>query len=549
MNSGASWNERGLSPELYQAARDAALRAGMPVEDWLHATFGKAPASAPRSRFQDHPAGARLEGISPQHFESPAPAQRGARLSDTVAKLNARLEQMNGGRGPADADRRAPAETSRPAPPASDDPSLDEVVAEIAARQRALDELAASPATVAPPSLASLEEHLKSIASKIDSLRRPCGVEDAVNSLRAELAEIGRTVNDAMPRHALEGLQSDIRSIAQRVEAGLTRGADISALAGIERRLSEVHERLNSMTPAEGLADVDQRIAELARKMDSVGGGSTDPEMLRYLGGAITELRELSNGVASAEGLAVLAGDIQALGERIDHVAQTTGAAGLDSLATRVSDLTHALDTRVEQMGPMPQNLASLVKSLTDKLDSADNSPRDQAAFEQLERRIMSLADRLETADQRSGELSAIERGIDQLTLQVREAREEAAATAERVARSVAAESPRGANDDFRRDLEALHAHQAASDERTQQTLEALHETLEHLVERLGNLENGMRSAPAHMAEPVRRAEPARAPEPPAALPAQIPSAPPTVPAARPPAFVPAQRSERTPID
>ena len=58
MNSGASWNERGLSPELYQAAREAASRAGMSVEEWLRSTFGDSAVTA-GGRPQTGPLGTR----------------------------------------------------------------------------------------------------------------------------------------------------------------------------------------------------------------------------------------------------------------------------------------------------------------------------------------------------------------------------------------------------------------------------------------------------------------------------------------------------------
>src|SRR5690349_4548287 len=97
MNSSASWNAGGLSPELYQAAREAAQRAGMSVEDWLRSTFGDSAVASMRPQTAG-PLGARLGDLS-QRFghaaeaaeaaeaAAPIPA-RGARLTDTVAKLN-----------------------------------------------------------------------------------------------------------------------------------------------------------------------------------------------------------------------------------------------------------------------------------------------------------------------------------------------------------------------------------------------------------------------------------------------------------------------------
>ena len=88
MTSSASWNDGGLSPELYQAAREAAHRAGMSVDDWLRSTFGNSPVRARRaSRAQTGPLGARLGELS-QRFGHAAEAVctrrsssvRGARL-------------------------------------------------------------------------------------------------------------------------------------------------------------------------------------------------------------------------------------------------------------------------------------------------------------------------------------------------------------------------------------------------------------------------------------------------------------------------------------
>src|SRR3954451_8726835 len=388
MNSSASWNAGGLSPELYQAAREAAQRAGMSVEEWLRSTFGDSAVATMRPQ-NAGPLGTRLGELS-QRFghaaetETAPVSARGARLSDTVAKLNARLEQMSAGHSAAHAATASP--PPQPKQEASE-LSIDQVIAEIEARQRALDGAtaapapaaapvrvaAAEPAQMAAPDFSRLEQQLQHITKQIESLRQPSGVEDAIVALRSDLAEVARAVQEALPRRTLENLQGDVNLLAERINRGYGRGVDPSQLETIERSLAEVHERLNAMTPAEGLAGFDARISELSRKMDGVSAGSPDPETLRYLEAAITELRELSAGVASAEGVASLAGDVQALSARIDHIAVRTGATGLDSLAHRVNELTQALDSRVEQIGPMPQNLEALVQALSDKLNHSDS--------------------------------------------------------------------------------------------------------------------------------------------------------------------------------
>jgi localization factor PodJL len=555
MTSGALWNELGANPEAQRGAGDAARRGGL---------------SSGRERSSPGSISARLEELSHRigglggDTGAAAPiasSVRGARLSDTVARLNARLAQMNSGAGLAGQAELDRAQQSAPEP---SELGIDQVIAEIAARQRMLDEApayapAAQPRQAEPPApdFSSLEQQLHNITRQIETLRHPCGIEDALAGLRGDLAAIGRAIDEAMPRRALEALQSEVHALADRIGEGYGRGGDPAVLETIERGLARVHSALNEMTPAEGLSGFNARISELADKIDNVAAAGPDPETLRYLEAAINELRELSAGVASAEGVAAIAGDVQALGARIDHIAQTTGTTGLDSLAHRVNELTQALDTRVTEIGPLPSNLESLVKTLTDKLDHADSGSRDQIAFDQLERQIAGLAEKIDAADQRTGNLSAIERGIQQLTLQVRAAREDAATTAERVARTVAADLastlPHASVDvsALKQNLETLHANQAESEQRTHDTLEAVHDTLERLVERLTMVETDVRSdeRPVDMRAAERPAPaapfaamPALIPEPAAAMPAPMPASAPPRPAP------PMQRGERTPI-
>ena len=593
MNSSVSWNAGGLSPELYQAAREAAHRAGMSVEDWLRSTFGDSAVAGMRPQTAGL-LGSRLDELSHRFGRAAegatAPTSaRGARLSDTVAKLNARLEQMTTGH-PASS---APQAATNPPPsvtPDAPEREFDDVIAEIAARQRALDSAPtqsaspAEPAAPAPaysaaptatampsPDFSRLEQQLQHITQQIESLRQPSGVEDAIAALRSDLTQVARAVQEALPRRLLENLQNDVNLLAERINRNYGRGADPSQLETIERSLAEVHERLNAMTPAESLTGFDARISELAHKMDSLSAGSPDPETLRYLEAAITELRELSAGVASAEGVASLAGDVQALSARIDHIAERTGANGLDSLAHRVNELTQALDTRVEQIGPLPQNIEALVQALSDKLNHSDSATHDQAAFEHLERQILHIGEKLDAAEHKTGDLRAIERGIQQLTLQVREAREEAIATAERVARKVAADmtdvAPGADVSSLKRDLESLHVNHVESEQRTHETLEAVHDTLQRMVERLAMIETAAHTAPppqayiarqpepaalVHVpqvyAPPVQPAEPAPMPERRAPEPVAVPEAAAAIPARATP-FVHVQRTERPPID
>jgi localization factor PodJL len=96
----------------------------------------------------------------------------------------------------------------------------------------------------------------------------------------------------------------------------------------------------------------------------------------------------------------------------------------------------------------------------------------------------------------------------------------------------------------------ALKRDLADSEQRTHETLEAVHDTLERLVERLAMVETGAQPAqePPQQPEPAATAPDVRVPDPVAAMAAE-PASESSVPALRPTPFMPVQRSERPPID
>ena len=128
-------------------------------------------------------------------------------------------------------------------------PALDRAVAEIAARQRALKgeaplagaarrrRLTLTPAARAAPlapccprrcrcrDLSGLEEQLRKITDQIETLRKP-GVEQAINALRDELGEIGHSLNEAMPRRAIDTIEKQIQGLNQRIAEGRQAGVD-----------------------------------------------------------------------------------------------------------------------------------------------------------------------------------------------------------------------------------------------------------------------------------------------------------------------------------
>ncbi|OYX80742.1 MAG: hypothetical protein B7Y77_00130 [Bradyrhizobium sp. 35-63-5] len=401
------------------------------------------------------------------------------------------------------------------------------------------------PAPVPPPipvfvpvpsqNLTGLEDHLRQITDQIETLRRP-GVEDAINALRAELADIGRALNEAMPRQAIEAIEKQIHGLTQRIAEGRQASekakenasdkgsteavANAAALAGVEQGLAEVRDALRGLTPAENLVGFNEAVHGLAHKIDLIVA-QKDPETLGQLEHAITTLREMAGHVASNDAIGRLAAQVRELGDKVDHYgAAASSGDAINNLEHRISALSEAIVERSQAGDTVPPRLEALVESLSRKIEQIQQSRGDNVAGSHLEDQIVALVQRLDASDSRLGHLEAIERGLADLLVHIEEIR--------------ANKNSSGLREDTSSGVIELK-HDIA---RTQNALDAVNGTLGHVVDRLAMIEKDFRqgnrrpnpdSEILDLAQPVGRVgvrtvvEPptqAGPPEPPAASPA-----------------------------
>jgi len=549
MRFGVPWSVKGIRPEARETARAAARRSGMSLGEWLNSVIIQQAEQDGVDPHADDDADAygeeiasvnerldkltrRIEQLARTGPEAYAPKRsrnEPDQIAELIARLDRRLDQF------ANAARPAPVMPNIQLPP-----GLDRAIAEIAARQRALNGNAApppqqpraphtipprvpEPATVpapplvpapAPPQdlapapppppalpppapaplpaqdLSGLEDQLRRITDQIETLRKP-GVEQAINALREELGEIGRTLSDAMPRHAIDAIEKQIQGLDQRIAEGRQAGVDPGALGGIEHGLAEVRDALRGLTPAENLVGFNDAVAGLAHKIDLIVA-QKDPATLAQLESAITTLREMTTHIASDETMHGLAAQVQALGDKIEYLA-SAGAGGdaLNHLEQRIAALSDALAARAQNGVTVPPRLEALVESLSDKIEQIQNSRGPGDAFGHLENRIVQLVEKLDASDSRLGHLEAIERGLADLLVHIEDMRTSKDGGALRAQASPAV-------DELKHDIA-----------RTQDALDAVNGTLGHVVDRLAVIEKGMRGTVAAQNAPDAAAAPA----------------------------------------
>jgi localization factor PodJL len=511
MKFGVPWSVKGIRPEARETAKEAARRSGMPLGEWLNTVIINQAAhdgiEAPmHGDDADESYGEelgsvheRLDDLSRRidQFTRSGPAayaprrarEEAGQLSDLIARLDQRLDQVAG--------------ASRPMAPSGAMPTgvmpsgIDQAVAEISARQRALNGQGAPmarpvmqpqiqphmQARVPLPSqdLSGLEEQLRHITGQIETLRRP-GVEDAINALRGELGDIARTLTDAQPQRAIDTIEKQIHGLSQRIAEGKQAGVDGAQLSGIEHGLAEVRDALRGLTPAESLTGFNDAVSGLAQKIDLIVA-QQDPATMQQLESAITTLRGMSTHIASNEAVGQLAAEVQTLAEKVEQIAMAgAGMDALNHLEHRISALADALNERANNGAVVPPKLEALVNSLTDKIEQVQMSRGDSVAVGHLEDRIVTLVEKLDASDSRLGHLEALERGLADLLVHIEDIR---------------GSKSSGLRAESEPTVDALK-HDIA---RTQDSLETVHGTLGQVVDRLAMIEQNIRGGAARAAE------------------------------------------------
>jgi localization factor PodJL len=323
--------------------------------------------------------------------------------------------------------------------------------------------------------LSGLEKQLRSITNQIETLRRP-GVEDAINALRDELAQIAQALTEAMPRHVIDAVEAQIQSLTQRLSEGRQAGVGEQVLSNIEQHLAQVHEALRSLTPAEHLIGFNETVSALAERIDQIVT-QRDPASFRQFEDAVNNLRAMTAHIASNETVGQLAAQVQTLAAKVDQIAYTSsGDAALAHLEQRISALADAIATRNQNGAAVPQRLEHLVGSLTEKIEQFQSARGGSVATDHLEERIIKLAEKLDASDSRLANLESVERGLSELLVQADRSNRN---------REPASEPPAHV-DALRRDVA-----------RTHDSLEAMQGTLGILVDRLAAIEHGIRERPA----------------------------------------------------
>ncbi len=477
---------------------------------------------------------AEVEARLPQAEPAPGASggESGLRADSRLSSLLARLEKAE--TAPPEASRPKPsdgveqrcdallaprfdallARLDRPHPrpaPLALKRGLDGAISEIAARQRDLD--------------AGAEKALRNLTEKVDAALSSAGSAPAlsgeIEALARQVSTMSRALEDVAPRSRMESLENAVQELSESIERSRLDGMREGVLAPIETLAEELRRTVNEAGASanfEGvtrkLHDVEEaihhlRLANVADRAGFLKIRDQSDELRGAIAAAIEQLEPLQR----------IEKQVADLQEKLEQVAHQTRDAGrgvearLDDLAERVErvaaerntarqsddsrfdDLSRRLDfvhqalaARIdgarEAREQTPPTLEPLLRALAEKLDAATAPRADSGALEALERQVTKVSERLDRGDPQMS--ARLERAIEDLAQRFEVSRQN-----ERdLVRETLAEFSFPAHDEeTAREIADLREKHNASDRRAQQTLSAVHETLEKVVDRLAMLE------------------------------------------------------------
>lgn len=412
--------------------------------------------------------------------------------------------------------------------------------AESSGRSSSLQAGAESVSQSTMTSLVSLQSDIAALGGKLDEMRREQVARHAeapassFDKLRTEIANMSEALRDLASRDSISALEQTIRDLAQKIESSRTEGVKDAVLQPLEQVLGELRLSLAEIDPRTTIKGLEGELKRLGTKLDDLGRTGINPAAFQNIQQQTQEIRDLLSAAMARplpverieQQVAQLAGSIDRqreaaaalnlssetgksdtarsaaldrLEERLeaiagkveDAIAEARDQTHYEALSRRIDNVHEELTARIAEVLPADTRpLEELVRGLAEKLEKAQEPQAESPAIEALERQIAQLAQRLDRSNAGFSTLSALEETVSELFGEMEKTREVALKAAENAVRQVLNEAPGAHPQTVGSELQRLREMQDEADRRTLSTLNAVHETLEKVVDRLAMVED-----------------------------------------------------------
>jgi localization factor PodJL len=388
----------------------------------------------------------------------------------------------------------------------------------------------------------SIENDIRELARRIDESRQSGTDAQALASIERSLAEIREVLRTLTPAEQLAGYDEAIRNLGAKLDRILRANDDPSTLQRLESAIAALRAIVSNVASNDALARLSDDIQHLSSKVERLARSDDHADsftMLEQRIAALTSsLESREQRPDTRENSEQIENALRMMSDRLDRM--PAGSANSEQIENALRTMSDRLDrmpsgsanseqienvlrTMSDRLDRMPSgsansdNLESALRALADRIDRMPVGNDNTAALAHLEQRVSYLLERLEAStDSRAGNLQRVEEGLQDILHHLeRQHASIAAFAADRSSKPAQPDS--GLSDLVKRELSDIRYHQVETDRQTQGSLEAVHSTLGHVVDRLAIIEGDLRAArsqPASMqAESARQPAYVAAPE------------------------------------
>jgi localization factor PodJL len=285
------------------------------------------------------------------------------------------------------------------------------------------------------------------------------------------------TGSEPLPRartQEFSALEQQLREINRQIE-NIARPCGVDkAIDRLRDDLAEIGAMLQEVMPRKSVEALEQATLKLADRLDGGREAGVDASALGSVEKSLAELREAVRGLGKIDTLSNLDHALQELSRKVDGIAQKSEQPGAlrgieSALATMRSSVSHVASNDALA------KLSDEVRALAAKLDRTASAVSGET-LATLEKRIAALSDALHARNQAGQSVPA-----------------ELKALLEALAEKIERVQLTAQGDDtgaLSRELGELKQ----TEKKTRESLEVVHGTLGHVVDRLAMIETDMRS-------------------------------------------------------
>ncbi|MGL4636015.1 MAG: hypothetical protein ACRCWF_08545 [Beijerinckiaceae bacterium] len=402
---------------------------------------------------------------------------------------------------------------------------------------------------------------LEDMNNVVRSLKNNGQQAELLNSIRQLEQRLGN--HDMAPGQSRDAVTESLTRIheelnrlqqkSQTSEASLHASSGLSA---IEKQMGSISERIDALTEKLATArlsgprdlrlqkPVNTAFDELKALILKSHAPTTDPRVLNSLQTLERKVekleREPGDLVARLDRIQSMVGEQRSANTVVDELKSLLQKNHAPNTDTRVLDSLQTLERKVETMerGPaelvarldriqsmvgekpvqaMPKNLEPLLQNIVSRLEQVQSQPVDDKSFDKLHEEIRQLSKKLESAPANlqipaAADISGVERHLSDLFRQMEAWKTDLGEVTQRAASKAAVDAvsknvfaPATTSSDsshVEKALSDLQTSQQEGERRTNETLEAVHSTLQRVVDRLVDMERDIQAPKAAVQQP-----------------------------------------------